>query len=110
MYIRAGVEALVFLRDYLRAGDWWTAHTWSLSIEEQFYLLWQACLVLAGIAKSRRLAVALILGAPIIRVTSHLLFPNMGWQEQLMLHMQIDGLMISCSLALFYEKVPPSWK
>jgi peptidoglycan/LPS O-acetylase OafA/YrhL len=38
--LRGWTEAVTFLRDYLSADDWWTIHIWSLSVEEQFYLLW----------------------------------------------------------------------
>ena len=64
--------AFTFLRDYI-SGDWWTGHSWSLSVEEQFYLLWPAVLVFIGRRRSLSIASGLIVVAPAIRVLSHVL-------------------------------------
>ena len=42
-------------------------HIWSLSNEEQFYLLWPVCLSLAGARKARWGLLAVILAEPLIR-------------------------------------------
>jgi peptidoglycan/LPS O-acetylase OafA/YrhL len=73
-------------------------------------VLWPACLALAGISKSKRMAIVLILAGPAVRVLCHLLLPHVGWQKQLMFHMRIDGLMTGCALALFYDRLYFKWK
>ena len=107
--LQGWTSAFLFLRDYWKSPDWWTGHTWSLSIEEQFYLLWPACLALAGLAKSGKAAVALIVASPAIRIACHGLLPDVGWQEQLMFHMRMDSLMIGCAVALFYDRLQINW-
>jgi peptidoglycan/LPS O-acetylase OafA/YrhL len=88
--------AFAFLRDYM-SGDWWTGHSWSLSVEEQFYLLWPAALVLIGRRKSLWIACSLILAAPVIRVLSHLFVTGrFGPIEFFMFHMRMDSLMFGC--------------
>ena len=92
--------AFTFLRDYI-AGDWWTGHSWSLSVEEQFYLLWPAAMVLAGRRRSLWIASGLIVAAPAIRVLSHLFVTGrFGPIEFFMFHMRVDSLMFGCALAL----------
>jgi peptidoglycan/LPS O-acetylase OafA/YrhL len=108
--LQGWLSALLFVRDYWKVPDWWTTHTWSLSIEEQFYLLWPACLAWAGLARSRKVAVALIAAAPAIRILCHVLLPNVGWQEQHMFHMRVDSLMIGCAAAMFYDQLHFKWK
>lgn len=95
--------AFTFLRDFVR-GDWWTGHSWSLSIEEQFYLLWPAALVLLGRRKSLWTALGLIVAAPAIRVLSHMLITGKsGSIENFMFHMRVDSLMFGCALAMVYK-------
>lgn len=42
-------------------------HLWSLSVEEQFYLLWPLAIALISARRQRSLAIALIVAAPILR-------------------------------------------
>lgn len=46
-------------------------HAWSLAVEEQFYLLWPALLVVAGRRRGLQLAVLYLCLAPVVRVIVH---------------------------------------
>jgi peptidoglycan/LPS O-acetylase OafA/YrhL len=66
--LREGLSCLFFWRNYLSPAElrgWYTAHFWSLSVEEHFYLLWPGLLLLAGLRGGKwtaaSLAVALAL-------------------------------------------------
>jgi len=89
-------RALLFVTDYLPVS-WCFGHTWSLSVEEQFYLFWPLTLWLAGERLALVLAVLLGLAAPIFRLTA-------ATEAISGLHYQIDGLMIGVVLALLRER------
>jgi len=99
------LSATFFVKDYLGGGDWWTGHSWSLSIEEQFYLLWPAALVLLRPERARKMALGIVVAAPVIRLMSHALLHQIGPAEEYMFHVRMDGLMLGCLLAL-YEGAP----
>ena len=95
--------ASLFVWNYVSpTGDaWWLGHSWSLSMEEQFYLLWPLCMRLASARTCRRIAVAIILLSPALRVATYLLLPEGGRAGVTsMLHTRADVLMAGCLLAL----------
>jgi peptidoglycan/LPS O-acetylase OafA/YrhL len=47
--------------------SWYMGHLWSLSVEEQFYLLWPFTLALLGIRRGLWVAASMILVAPLVR-------------------------------------------
>lgn len=96
------VRSLLFVRNYGPTGDWYTAHLWSLSIEEHFYLFWPMLLVLLG--HRRGLWVALLASAvcTVWRV-ANIHWPFMPvwvgaapWRTDL----QIDALLFGAAIAI----------
>ena len=109
-YLAIGHKALLaacfFVFNYVpNVGTWWVAHSWSLSVEEQFYIFWPALLVMLGQRKAAFAAIALLAIVPAIRVTEVLMLPGKSplitnmWQ---MAHTRLDSLMFGCAIALFY--------
>jgi peptidoglycan/LPS O-acetylase OafA/YrhL len=115
--------ALFFYRDYYFVNDLWlTQHTWSLSVEEQFYLLWPVALLLLLRCKGRvaaaSVAGALILITPLFRVLGSKVLPGFAHEELYMLHCRMDALMSGCFVALcvglpkfeaVYQRVAKLW-
>jgi len=104
----AFLSAFTFTTDYSPWADSNTlAHTWSLSVEEQFYLLWPVTLVVVmkrfGRSTAAKIALALVLLAPVLRVLTHL-SGNTFLEHHIyyMLHTRMDALMFGCLLALVY--------
>ena len=64
------IHGLSYTSNYYPSRSWFMGHTWSLSVEEQFYLLWPALVVLAGPRRAVFIAAATLLTVPIIRVGS----------------------------------------
>jgi peptidoglycan/LPS O-acetylase OafA/YrhL len=50
--------------NFVAHKDWLVGHIWSLSVEEQFYLLWPAALFFLGKARGLKVAGAMLLIAP----------------------------------------------
>ena len=101
------VSALFFFHNYaLSSTSWAIEHFWSLSVEEQFYVLWPLVLIacLRARAANGRLRAATVAGAvillsPAIRVLSFrlhqpLLHNGAGF------HMHADALMMGCAACL----------
>src|SRR5215831_4009764 len=70
------LHALTFTMNYQQNRDWLVGHLWSLSVEEQFYLVWPLAVVMLGRRGSLWLAGAAVGFAPIWRVCVWVLWPS----------------------------------
>jgi len=61
-------SALTYTSNYRLHPTWQLGHTWSLSVEEQFYLLWPAALWCLGRSRALSLAGVVILLSPAVRL------------------------------------------
>ena len=100
------LSCLLFFRNYWTVQCTTTGHFWSLSIEEQFYLIWPGILVAAGLRRSKYAASAMILAIvawrwiafcqPRIRALLHGDF----WGRS---DICFDGLLAGCLVAVLLD-------
>ena len=100
---------------HLRATDIWHAatytvnflpdrakligHLWSLSVEEQFYLIWPCTFVLLGARRSGWAAFGTVLFGPVARFGSWLFLRGTPYYDLPMFPMVADSIAIGCLLA-----------
>jgi len=114
------LKALFFVRnyayfDYSQHATWYSAHFWSLSVEEHFYLIWPAIFVLAGLKRARWIAPGLALATVLWRTIDEkyefiirlfhapYLLSNWGRTDYV-----ADTLLWGCALAVWLGRKP--WK
>jgi peptidoglycan/LPS O-acetylase OafA/YrhL len=92
-------SCLFFWRNYLPS---WrsaiTTHFWSLSMEEQFYLVWPVLLFLLGPKRSRWLAVAGIILCVLWRLTHWNYYDRMFFDFRT--EVRADALLVGCLLGI----------
>lgn len=98
------ISAAAFLNNFVATRSWWLGHTWSLCIEEQFYLLWPLVIAVGGRKLGIRFAFAIIALDPIIRIASYFKFPALRDHLPIMLHTRADTLMYGCIVALMIDE------
>ena len=74
-------------------------HLWSLSVEEQFYLLWPFAFGRLGPRQAVWVAVAVILIAPLARIADRLFLLDTPFHNLPMFPMVADSLAVGCLLA-----------
>ena len=91
------VLAFTYLSSYSTYIPHNLSHLWSLSVEEQFYLLWPAVMAAAAV-RERKVAIAVAIAAPIVR----LILLTGGWGNGPLFPVatSIDALAMGCLLAL----------
>jgi peptidoglycan/LPS O-acetylase OafA/YrhL len=112
-YIQVGAKGLAasafFYRNYVPvASGWYTAHFWSLAVEEHFYLLWPAVLCVVGVARGWRAALVL---AGVFILWRHA-DKHFDWVGHFRSNLQgnghrtdyrISGLFLGCALAYLWR-------
>jgi len=95
--------ALLYLANFDYTHPWYLGHLWSLSVEEQFYLLWPGVL-----KKWYRHRAAILVGvvafAPVYRVACH--FLRLHGKADETFPAVADMLAIGCLLAVFAKRMP----
>jgi peptidoglycan/LPS O-acetylase OafA/YrhL len=70
------IFAMTYTINYEVDRSWYVGHTWSLSVEEQFYMLWPATIWLAGVRRGLWASAAMVVLAPIIRIGWYYVLPT----------------------------------
>jgi len=93
------LHGATYTSNYHDGRSWFVGHTWSLSVEEQFYLLWPAVLLMARTRRAVLIAAATILIAPFIRVGEWELMRWAGHGVGYRFETIADSLAAGCVLA-----------
>lgn len=93
--------ALTYTANYAPERSWYIGHLWSLSIEEQFYLIWPLLFVALSARGAFVAALVAFLAGPAVRTGMHLLFaPPSPWRDLEIFPALADNIAIGCLLAL----------
>ena len=98
-------HALTYTSNYDAARSWHVGHTWSLAVEEQFYLLWPATIVLLGTRRGIGAALLVVALAPIVRLAELQFFPAMQDGIGHRFETVADAIAIGCVLAGTRERL-----
>ena len=79
-------------------------HFWSLALEEQFYLVWPACLAFMSRKNAKRMAWIVVAAMPFVRIASYALFPKSRPQLNWMFHTSADMILWGALVAFAYSE------
>ncbi len=93
-------HALSYTVNYHAQRSWYLGHAWSLSVEEQFYLLWPAVLLFAGKRRGLWIAVSVMTLCPLIRLGIWYFFPSLiKYEIGYRFETVADSIAVGCVLA-----------
>lgn len=92
-------HAVTYTVNYLPGRSWQIGHLWSLSVEEQFYLIWPCTFVLLGLRRAGWVAAGAILLGPVARSCAWLFLRGTPYGDLEIFPMVADSLAMGCLLA-----------
>jgi peptidoglycan/LPS O-acetylase OafA/YrhL len=98
-------HALTYTMNYRYNPAHWFRHLWSLSVEEQFYLLWPGLLWFAGTRRGMKVAWGVVLADPIIRAIMWYFFH--ASESAMTKHFEAiaDTLAAGCLLSMNFNRI-----
>ena len=85
--------------NYLPDGSWEVSHLWSLSVEEQFYLLWPFAFAALGPRKATWAAAGVVCFGIFARISNRVFLIGTPYHDQPWFPMVADSLAVGCLLA-----------
>ncbi len=101
------LASALFVLNYVpRSGSTWLGHTWSLAVEEQFYMFWPLAFIFSRSSRHVFIAVAIMCAVPMFRFAELVFFPQSYlvsriWETG---HTRIDTIMAGCLVALIWDR------
>lgn len=92
-------HAFTYTVNFLPRRSWQIGHLWSLSVEEQFYLLWPFAFAISGPRKANRIAWAVVGLAIVARIVNFVYLIWSPYYNLEMFPMVADSLATGCLLA-----------
>jgi peptidoglycan/LPS O-acetylase OafA/YrhL len=107
-FLAAATYTIAYMPD---PQGWFVQHTWSLSLEEQFYLLWPAIFLWAQRrGKTAETALVLMAAMPAVRLALHFAAPHLAGAEShtMVTYGSGDTILMGCLLAAL--RGHPQWE
>ena len=95
--------ALLYVMDFHHDRAWYLGHYWSLSVEEQFYLVWPPIVTLLSVRATAVAALAILALADLVPTTVFALVPS--WNHDVQLPNGTAPIAIGCLLALHFDRL-----
>ena len=93
-------HAVTYTMNYLPDRSWPVGHLWSLSVEEQFYLIWPCTFVLLLPRRAGWIVAGVILFSPVARSAGWLFLRHTPYYDLELFPMVADSLAMGCLLAM----------
>lgn len=96
-------HAITYTMNYHIHRAWWLDHLWSLSVEEQFYILWPGLIWLAGTRRGLKVAWGVVFVVPVIRATMWFVFHASDSAMTKHFEANADALSTGCLLSMNFN-------